>query len=114
MNGLPSESVAEIDEVIRINTIIGHVLTSDSRRDQGTPGRFHTSHAERQLIAYLSTGMYSCHETEFLERLEDLVTRVEERFMDRSYSSALIRQLYDLERVKEELDLELFRGRLSS
>jgi hypothetical protein len=45
-------------EVMQIANMIGHVLQPDARRDQGTAGKFNASHAEKQLIAYL-TGMFS-------------------------------------------------------
>ncbi|KAI9763322.1 MAG: hypothetical protein M1840_000587 [Geoglossum simile] len=52
---LPSVQVSGrdlTDEVIRIAADVGYILTPDSRRDQDSPGRFHASHAEKQLIAY--------------------------------------------------------------
>jgi hypothetical protein len=40
------------NDVMRISQIVGHTLGPDTRKDQGEPGRYNASHAEKQLIAY--------------------------------------------------------------
>ncbi|KAI9859999.1 MAG: hypothetical protein M1813_006346 [Trichoglossum hirsutum] len=95
------------DEVIRIAAVIGHDLTQDFR-DHGSPGRFHASHAEKQLIAYfIDRHVFLPRDRVPKAELEASITRVEDQLMDRSCSSVLIRQLRGLERAKEEFDREL-------
>lgn len=40
------------DEVMNISRVVKHQLHIDGQRDQGKPGQFFASHAEKQLLAY--------------------------------------------------------------
>jgi len=97
------------DEVIRIAAEVGHILTPDSRKDQGFPGRFHASHTEKQLIAYfIDRHVFLPQDRVPRRELETWIRDVEDQLMDRSCSPVTVRQLYGLEREKKMLELELF------
>lgn len=111
-NELPSIEVSGkdwTDEVIRIAAQVGHVLAPDPRQDQGVPGRFHASHAEKQLIAYfIDRHVFLPRDRVPKKELEDSITDVEYELRNRSDSSPLITQLYELEKEKRKLELKLF------
>ncbi len=97
------------DEVIHIAAVVGHILAPDSGRDQGSPGQFHASHAEKQLITYfINRHVFLPRDEVPSKELEASFTRLEDQLRERSCSSAVVRQLYDLESRGKTLELELF------
>ena len=40
------------ERVLKVAATVGHTLSADLQKDQGIPGQFQASHAEKQLIAY--------------------------------------------------------------
>ena len=97
------------NEVFRIATVVGHILTLDFQRDQGLPGQFYASHAEKQLIAYfIDRHVFLPQDRVPRPELKTSIMEVEDQLMNRSFSSAIITQLYNLEREKKMLELELF------
>ncbi|KAL3438892.1 DYW family of nucleic acid deaminases-domain-containing protein [Aspergillus tetrazonus] len=97
------------ERVMKISKIVGHNLRFDDRYDQGQPGRFYASHAEKQLIAYFIDRHVFLQEDktqnpQFFERIEHLeheISVMVDRYPD-------VRKFDQLRKDKKELDLQLF------
>ncbi|CBF75199.1 hypothetical protein AN3871.2 [Aspergillus nidulans FGSC A4] len=96
------------ERVMKISKIVGHNLRLDDRYDQGQPGKFYASHAEKQLIAYFIDRHVFLQEDktqnpQFFKRIEHLeheISVMVDRYPD-------VRKFDQLRKDKKELDLQL-------
>ncbi|OAQ60450.1 ankyrin repeat domain [Pochonia chlamydosporia 170] len=83
-------------EVFRIATIVGHHLTPRPSLDQGSPGRHHASHAEKQLIAYfVDRHVFLPGDEVADEGLESSIADIEDELTHEYYWTATGKRLND-------------------
>ncbi|KAK7937475.1 uncharacterized protein PG986_014343 [Apiospora aurea] len=79
-----------VDKVYGIASTVGHMLQDapDTSWDQGTPGRFHASHAEKKLIAYfIDKHIFMPQDRNPDQTLEDSILEVEASLKEAERSS---------------------------
>ncbi len=73
--------------------------------DQGKPGQYFASHAEKKLIAYfIDKHVFMPRDREPNQDLDDSILKVRKSLVEERYSSVAWVKVYDLEERKEELD----------
>ncbi|KAG9254330.1 uncharacterized protein F5Z01DRAFT_102498 [Emericellopsis atlantica] len=100
-----------IQQVYYIASIIGHEVRDapDPGWDQGKPGQYFASHAEKKLIAYfLDKHVFMPQDREPDQTLKNSILELEDSPVDGRHSSAAWTRVCDLEERKSELDLQLF------
>lgn len=96
------------NEVMHIAEVVGHTLAPDDY-DQGVPGQFQASHAEKQLIAYFVNRHFFLPRDQVPDaKLEASIKELEDRITDIFNSSATVNQLDKLEEDKQRKEAELF------
>ncbi|QKX62544.1 uncharacterized protein TRUGW13939_09705 [Talaromyces rugulosus] len=108
----PSTRVSGRDwtgRVLELAAIVGHNLSADSINDQGIPGKFQSSHAEKQLIAYfLDRHVFLPEDTTLDPRFDTEIARLESEIVDMVAMQPDPNRLFRLEQEKRELENELF------
>ncbi|KAJ6105216.1 hypothetical protein N7523_010290 [Penicillium sp. IBT 18751x] len=95
--------------VLKLAAIVDHTLVVHTSKDQGIQGRFHASHAEKQLIAYF------INRHVFLQEDKTANSRFKEEIADQESEIAKlasrypsIPQIHQLQGDKKELERELW------
>lgn len=99
------------EQVYYIASIIGHDLKDapDPRWDQGKPGQYFASHAEKKLIAYfIDRHVFMPQDKEADQGLEDSILGVEKSLAEGKHSSVAWAKVHDLEERKAILNRQLF------
>jgi hypothetical protein len=102
-----------IEQVYYIASTIGHQFQAarDSGWDQGKPGQYFASHAEKKLIAYfLNKHVFMPQDREPDQILEDSILEVEDFLEQGKHASVAWANVCDLEERKVELDCQLFNA----
>ena len=100
-----------IEQVYYIASTVDHKLQDapDPDRDQGKPGQYFASHAEKKLIAYfIDKHVFMPQDREPDQRLEDSILEVEDSLAEGKYLSVAWAKVCDLKERKVELDSQLF------
>lgn len=100
-----------VKQVYYIASTIGHEFrdTPDPRWDQGKPGQYFASHAEKKLIAYfIDKHVFMPQDREPDQRLEDSIIEVEDLLAEGKHCSVAWSKVCDLEETKVKLDCQLF------
>jgi len=99
------------EQVYYIASIIGHKFkyAPDSRWDQGKPGQYFASHAEKKLIAYLlDRHTFMPQDKEPDQKLEGSILEAEDSLAEGKHLFAAWAKVCDLEERKVELNRRLF------
>ncbi|KAF9883090.1 hypothetical protein FE257_004098 [Aspergillus nanangensis] len=96
------------ERVLEIAAAVGHTLSVDPERDQGIPGQFHASHAEKQLIAYFLDRHVFLPEDITLERFDEDIKRLNSEIKRMASQSPIVAQFNHLRETKRERELKLF------
>lgn len=102
-----------VEHVYYIASEIGHKFqaASDSRMDQGTPGKFYACHAEKKLIAYfIDRHLFLRHDKEPDSNLGYTIRDAEDSLEEMTTSKRSCKKMYDLECERKALDHELFNA----
>ena len=102
-----------IKQVFYIASIIGHAFQDapDPGCDQGIPGQYFASHAEKKLIAYfMDRHVFLPQDKEPDQNLEDSILEVEDSLIEGRRSSSAWAKVCDLEERRAELNLQLFEA----
>ncbi|KAF2802854.1 uncharacterized protein BDZ99DRAFT_400850 [Mytilinidion resinicola] len=102
-----------IERVYRIASTIGHNFQDapDPGWDQGKPGKYFASHAEKKLIAYfIDRHVFMPQDGKPDLKLEDSILEVEDSLAEGKHSSVAWAKVYDLEERKVQLDGQLFEA----
>lgn len=97
------------EEVFYISSLVGHTLTCNKQSDQGQPGKYYASHAEKQLIAYfIDYHAFLPRDTVPISELEAEIESVHDQYEALLLCSAIGRKLCSLRRLRQDLKVELF------
>jgi hypothetical protein len=102
-----------IQQVYYIASTVGHQFQSapDPGWDQGKPGQYFASHAEKKLIAYfLDKHTFMPQDREPNQTLENSILEVEESLKKGKHSSVAWAKVCGLEDRKVKLGLQLFNA----
>lgn len=100
-----------IDQVYYIAFTIGHKFQDAPypHWDQGKPGQYFASHAEKKLIAYfIDRHVFMPQDREPDQKLEDSILEVEDSLAEAKHSSVAWAKVCELEQRKVKLDHQLF------
>lgn len=100
-----------IEQVYYIASTIGHEFQNapDPGWDQGKPGQYFASHAEKKLIAYfIDRHVFMPQDREPDQKLEDTIVEVEDLLAEENHSSVARSKVCDLEETKVKLGCQLF------
>ncbi|KAL7913411.1 hypothetical protein GGI35DRAFT_466969 [Trichoderma velutinum] len=100
-----------IEQVYYIASTVGHIFdhAPNSRWDQGKPGQYYASHAEKKLIAYfLDKHIFMPKDKQPDQTLEDSILEVETSLEEGTHLSISWAKVCDLEERKDELNRQLF------
>lgn len=100
-----------VEQVCYIASTIGHAFQSapDPSWDQGIPGQYFASHAEKKLVAYfLDKHIFMSQDREPDQALRNSILEVEESLEEGKCSSVAWAKVCGLEERKEKLAHELF------
>lgn len=96
-------------KVLELAAIVSHNLAANSKKDQGIPGQFQASHAEKQLIAYfLDRHVFLPEDTTLDPRFDAEIARLASEIIDMVTKHPVPKHLFLVEQEKRELELELF------
>jgi hypothetical protein len=96
------------ERVFQIAAAVGHTLDVDVEKDQGTPGKFNASHAEKQLIAYfLDRHVFLPEDTTLDPRFDEEVDRLKDDIAEMTSQYPIVDQFYGLQKRRRELHREL-------
>jgi hypothetical protein len=99
-----------VEEVYHIASTIGHTFQDapDLRWDQGKPGKFFASHAEKKLIVYfIDRHVFMPQDREPDQELEDSILDVEGSLAQGEHSFVTWAKVCDLEKRKVKLNFQL-------
>ena len=100
-----------VEQVYYIASIVGHKFEDapDPGWDQGKPGQYFASHAEKKLIAYfIDRHVFMPQDREPDQKLEDSILAAEYSLAEGKHSSVAWAKVCDLEERKVKLDRQLF------
>jgi hypothetical protein len=96
------------ERVMKLSKIVGHNLRVNDLYDQGQPGGFYASHAEKQLIAYfIDRHVFLPEDKTQNPQFYKEIERLEHEISD-MVDSPDVRKFYQLRKGKKELDLQPF------
>lgn len=95
-------------KVFEIAASVGHCL-SPHGWDQGIEGRFHASHAEKQLIAYfLDRHVFLPEDKSPDSRFDEEIEQLESEIKEMTYIHPAVNDLFHLRKDKKNLEHEFF------
>lgn len=100
-----------IEQVYHIASTVDHKLQDapDPGWDQGKPGQYFASHAEKKLIAYfIEKHVFMPQDREPDQNLEESILEVDNSLAEGKYLSVAWAKVCDLQERKVELDCQLF------
>jgi hypothetical protein len=97
------------ERVFQIAAAVGHTFDVNTKKDQGTPGKFNASHAEKQLIAYfLDRHVFLPEDTTPDPRFDEEIDRLDDYIAEMTSQHPIVDQFDRLQKQKRELHRELF------
>ncbi|KAL2784998.1 DYW family of nucleic acid deaminases-domain-containing protein [Aspergillus keveii] len=97
------------ERVFQIAAAVGHTFDVNTKKDQGTPGKFNASHAEKQLIAYLlDRHVFLPEDTTPDPRFDEEIDRLDDDIAEMTSQHPIVDQFDRLQKQKRELHRELF------